>query len=82
MIAHPYEYRFFIEYLNPKTASIDFTKQQEQFSFISKISQTANNIPQVLDNLPDGEGWMVLSHSLTFVGTTGVLSILLRRNRR
>ena len=82
MAEHAYEYRLMALYLSPQKGALpDYTAPNTQASLTSELGKTASNLNRILATMPDGEGWNVNSHSLTFIGGTVVLSILLQRSR-
>ena len=84
MAEHPYEYSLIALYLSPKAGALpDYTNPQTQAGLTHELGKTANKLPKLISNIPSGgEGWEVNSHSLTFIGGTVVLSMLLQRNRK
>ena len=70
-------------YLSPPAGELpDYTNPNTQASMTAELGKTANHLPQIISSMPEGGDWQVNSHSLTFIGGTVVLSILLQRSRR
>lgn len=83
-MAHPYEYKLWFEYYTPIVISgkLDFAKSHWQENLDSFLNNLMRQFPDDLISMKKlGDGWEPVSHSLTFQGKTGVISILLRRPR-
>jgi len=83
-MAHPYEYRFIVEYLTPVPISgkPNFGEQRDQMILNQKFAEFTGRLPEMIDEVPGGDGWEVNSHSFMWANDTIVVSILLQRPRR
>ena len=83
-MAHEYEYATLVEYLTPVKlgGQTDYTNPKIQASLTKEFAKLFRNLPTIIDNTPDNEGWWVNSHSVTKADETIVVSILLQRRRK
>ncbi len=85
MTEHPYEYAILVEYLTPVAlgGSPDFAEEPARQALRMALGKFADQLPRAISSLPApiGGGWEVNSHSITFVGQTAVVSILLQRHK-
>lgn len=81
---HQYEYITLVDYLAPIAlgGSPAFTDKPARIALAKAFGEFCASIPEVIDKLPDNKDWEINSHSLTFAGTTVMVSILLQRNRK
>lgn len=79
MTEHPYDYRLMAMYLSPKPGELpDYTDRNTQTSLTQGLGKTISQLPGIISKMPKSDGWIVNSHSLTFIGGTVVLSVLLQ----
>ena len=79
MAEHPYDYRLVTTYLSPKPGELpDYTDRKTQSSLTQGLGKSISQLPKIISGIPKGNGWFVNSHSLTFIGGTVVLSVLLQ----
>ena len=78
MSRHPYEYKVLVEYLTPEQPGTDphFSHLEDQGSLTASLDDVMGHLP---DSVP--EGWEVVSHDVTIVRNTVILTVMLRRER-
>jgi hypothetical protein len=78
---HPYEYRIAVQFLTPDPTSgtPNFQEEHSRASLFRSLTEFADQLPQALATMPEGEGWEVNSHSLMFANSSIVVSMLLQR---
>jgi hypothetical protein len=80
MAEHLYEYRLVTMYLSPKPGELpDYTDPKTHKILTQHLGKSVSQLPKIISNMPKGNGWTVNSHSMTFIGGTVVLSILIQR---
>ncbi|MGD0855177.1 MAG: hypothetical protein ABSA18_05170 [Dehalococcoidia bacterium] len=80
-MAYHYKYAMVFNFLSAQTPSggpLTFTDQAGQIAFIKGAGDTATKLPKMIDELPEKGNWEVNSHSITFYGSTAIVSILLQ----
>jgi hypothetical protein len=82
-MSHQYEYSWISQYLKPTTFAelMDFGDENTQKSLALQFGKLSSKLPQIIDALPQSDGWEINSHSITPIGNTILVSILLQRHR-
>jgi hypothetical protein len=83
-MAHPYEYLMMFSFFPHEDFPFKLTvnSKEGQMNIANEFAEWAKEFPFTMDTFPEGEGWVVNSHSITTYGDTLILSILLQRNRK
>jgi hypothetical protein len=80
-MAHQYEYKILTEYFMDDFSvyhpTRDYSQIQEELEHT--FGHFEEYLPQMIQKLPDGAGWEVVSHSVSFLNNHPVATILLRR---
>ena len=83
IMENPYEFGMATEFYTPLQLNVtpDYSNQKQQTALVLEIQKATKKVEDILPN-HQGGGWTIVSHSLTWVGQTVVLSFLLQRPRR
>ena len=80
-MVHPYEYMTVVEYLTPVNPESlpDFADELARTELSEALGNFWKYFPEMIDKLSDDKSWEINSHSMTYAGTTVIISILLQR---